>query len=103
MTHHRIKVEPDGTRVYSNGVRYRPLSPEQRTYAVRKPDVPGAVRYHGKWYVPLPVLPAEARVMPATRPDEEAYEHMNRTAMCMCEVCRRPAAERWRRKWRREH
>ena len=98
-----VRIEEDGTRVYSNGTRYKPVSPEARRYQRRRPDHPEAVRFHGKWFLPLEVLPDDQRPpMPATRPDEEAYEHMDRTVLCRCEVCQRPAAEAWRRRWRRD-
>jgi hypothetical protein len=98
-----VRIEPDGTRVYAHGYRYRPKPPEERTYAVRKPDDPRAVRFRGDWYLPLDLVEEGARVMPATRPDSDAYDHMDRTVLCRCEVCRRPAAERWRNKWRADH
>lgn len=103
MTHHLVRVEPDGTRVYSNYTRYRPKPRSERKYAVNKPDDPRAVRFHGQWYLPLDVLPDEARVMPATRPDCQAYEHMSSNLLCRCQVCLRPTAARWQRKWRRDH
>ena len=101
MTHHPIRTLPDGTRVYSNGTRYKPKAAADRVYAVRKPDSPSAVRWRGEWLEPLPVLPEAARgPLPATRADSEAYDHMPRP--CRCEVCQRPAAARWQRKWRRD-
>lgn len=103
MTHHPIKTEPDGTRVYSRFQRYRPVPPEERKKGVRKPDDPRAVRFHGQWFLPLSVLPDEARVMPETRADSDAYDHMETNLTCRCLVCRRPQAERWRRKWRKDH
>lgn len=100
-----VRIEPDGTRVYERGYRYRPKPPEERTYAVRKPEDPRAVRFRGDWFLPLELVEEGARVMPATRPDSDAYDHMDRTANCRCEVCTRPGniAERWRNKWRRDH
>jgi hypothetical protein len=103
VTHHPIRTEPDGTRVYSNGTRYKPKAPTERAYAVRKPDNPRAVRWRGQWLLPIVVLPDEQRVWPETRSDEEAYEHRAVTANCRCRVCMRPDAERWRQKWRREN
>jgi hypothetical protein len=61
VTHHPIKVLEDGTRVYSNGTRYRPVPPEQRAYATRKPPVAGAERRGGVWFLPLDLLPLAAR------------------------------------------
>lgn len=98
-----VRVEADGTRVYRNGVRYKPVAPEDRKYGVNKPDDPRAVRFHGQWFLPIEVLPDEARApVPETRSDEDAYEHAKRTINCRCLVCLRPEAERWRRKWLRE-
>lgn len=82
------RVEPDGTRVYAKGWRYKPLSDDERVYARRKPvDAAerGAVRFAGNWYYPLDVLPDEERALPWTRPDEEAASH---SFGCMCFMCR---------------
>jgi hypothetical protein len=103
VTHHEIKVLDDGTRVYSNYSRYTPMPDDQRTNRVRRPDDPRAVRFHGQWFIPLDLAPDEQRVTPETRPDDEAYDHMHTTALCRCRVCTRPQAERWRRKWRKDH
>lgn len=99
MTHRELRrVEADGTRVYSDYHRYKPRAPEERAYAVRKPDDPRAVRWGGTWLLPLPLV--EDRVMPETRPDSDAYDHMSTNLLCRCQVCLRPEAERWRRRWR---
>jgi hypothetical protein len=90
------------TRRYASGKTYTPLAPHERKIGVNRPDDPRAVRFHTRWFLPLELLPDRRRYMPETRPDSDAYEHMERTALCMCEVCRRPAAERWRRKWLRD-
>lgn len=105
MTHRPLRrVEADGTRVYYSYHRYTPLRPEERKYGINKPEDPRAVRFHGKWFVPLEMLPDDERgPVPATRPDSDAYDHMNRTALCNCDVCRRPAAEKERRRWRKHH
>lgn len=96
MTHRRIRTLEDGTRVYADYQRYKPVAPADRKYAVRKPDDPEAVRFGSTWYPPLPVLPEDQRVMPETRPDSLTLEHR---ARCTCEVCQRPgAAELWRRR-----
>lgn len=102
MTHHPIRVLEDGTRVYSNGTRYKPKALEERKTRVLKPDDPRAVRWCGKWWLPMELVPEDERQMPETRPDSDAYEHMKTTALCWCDVCRRPEAERWRKKWRRD-
>ena len=70
MTHRPIRTEPDGTRVYADGHRYKPLEPHERKYKVNKPEHPEAVRFHGKWFVPLELVPDEQRVLPPTQPDE---------------------------------
>lgn len=103
MTHHAIRELPDGTRVYSNGTRYTPVAPEGRKNAVRRPADPRALRYRGDWFLPLELLEDAQRAMPATRADEEAYDHMPRP--CACEVCQRPPEQigRWQRRWRRDH
>lgn len=82
------RTEPDGTRVYPHGHRYRPLSDEERVYARRKPadaEERGAVRWRGNWYYPLDVLEDEQRELPWTRPDEEAAGHQ---LGCRCLMCR---------------
>jgi hypothetical protein len=102
MTHHKIKVLEDGTRVYSNGTRYKPKAPEERVYRVRKPAQEGAVWWGGGWRLPLDLLPLEARLWPETRPDTDAYDHMIKPRRCKCWVCKRPEAKRWKNQWRRE-
>ena len=64
----RIKTLEDGTRVYSNGTRYKPVPPEARIYKKHKPPVEGAFRVGGTWYLPLPLLPDEQRSLPVTWP-----------------------------------
>jgi len=64
----RIKTLEDGTRVYSNGTRYKPVADEDRVNKKHKPPVEGAFRVGDRWYLPLPLLPDEARSLPATRP-----------------------------------
>jgi hypothetical protein len=102
VTHHPIRTLPDGTRVYSNGTRYKPKPVEERKYGVRRPDDPRAVRYKGDWFLPLLLQPDDKRVMPLTRPDSDAYDHMDKPRKCRCDVCKRPEALRWKRKWRRD-
>lgn len=103
MTRGPVRVEADGTRVYAKGRRYKPLTAAERRYGVRRPDHPGAVRWHGEWLLPLPLLPDPERVLPETRPDTDAYEHWWENAMCRCAVCRRPQAEEYRRRARYDH
>ena len=58
--------------------------------------------HNGRWLTPIDVLPDEQRTMPETRPDELAYDHMEKRFGCSCDVCQRPAAARWKEKWRRD-
>jgi hypothetical protein len=102
VNRHPIMVLADGTRVYSNGTRYRPKAPEERVYEIRKPSVEGAVLWAGVWHLPLDLLPLEARSWPETRPDTDAYDHAAKSRRCRCDVCRRPAARKWRNRWRRD-
>lgn len=106
MSEKKISREiPGGSgelRTYKAGKSYRRLAPEERKIGVNKPDDPRAVRFHGKWFLPLELLPDNRRRMPPTRPDTDAYDHMSTRLLCHCDVCIRPAAERWRRRWRRE-
>lgn len=102
MSHHPIKVLEDGTRVYSNHTRYTPVPDHLRTYKRRKPQEPGYVLWQGKWWGPLVLAADEARVLPETRPDTDAYEHMTKPRKCMCFVCRRPESEQWKAKWRKD-
>jgi hypothetical protein len=60
------------------------------------------VRWRGTWLLPLDLVNDGQRVLPETRPDTDAYEHMSRSVMCRCRVCRRPEARHWIRKWQRE-
>jgi hypothetical protein len=99
----QTQVLEDGTRVYPNGQRYTPKPRSERLIGVNRPDDPRAVRFHTRWFLPLELLPDEERVMPETVPDEVAYEHMSTNIFCMCPACRRPEAERYRRRWRRHH
>jgi hypothetical protein len=103
VTHNPIRTEPDGTRVYSQGHRYKPLTASERRYAVRRPDHPGAVRWYGEWLLPLPLVADSTRVMPETRPDTDAYEHWWTNVLCKCDVCRRPQAEAYRRRAVNDH
>ena len=102
MTSNRILVLDDGTRVYSNRVRYKPKADSERIYKKRKPDDPRAVLWQGNWLLPLELLPLEVRQVPETRPDTDAYEHASKPRKCRCNVCRRPESRRWRNQWRRE-
>lgn len=82
------RTEPDGTRVYDKGHRYKPLADHERKYRRLKPadaEERGALRFAGNWYYPLELLPEDARVTPWTRPDEEAIGHK---LGCLCFMCR---------------
>lgn len=95
MSQAKYRTEPDGTRVYTTGNRYKPVAEEDRVLGRRKPDHPEAVRFYGRWFLPLDLLPDEARTMPETLPDALTLEHR---AWCTCEVCQRPQARiLWRR------
>lgn len=94
------RTEPDGTRVYDNGMRYKPVADADRKYKRHKPDDPRAVRFRDQWFLPLELLDDAARAWPETVPDEVTLEHR---ARCTCRVCRRPqAAVLWRRRRARE-
>lgn len=97
-----LRVEPDGTRVYTSGVRYKPKKIAERAYDIRKPDDPRAVRFGSDWYVPFEVLPDEARIFPETVPDDVAYEHAARALPCRCGPCQRPTAGFWFRRYQRQ-
>ncbi len=97
-----IRVEPDGTRVYSNGTRYRPKKLSERSYGIRKPDDPRAVRFETRWFVPFEVLPDEARTLPETVPDDVAYDHAAKPFPCACGPCSRPTARFWFRRYQRQ-
>lgn len=105
MSQHPVKVLDDGTRVYSNYTRYTPVPDSERKYAKRKPNDPRAFRHNGDWLLPLPLTPDTKRPkMPVTRPDTDAYEHAELYgARHNCDVCRRPEALRWIRKWYRDN
>lgn len=90
-------------RTYKGGSGYRLLTDEERTYGRRKPDDPRAVRFYGTWFLPLELAPEPERVMPETRGDDEAYDHMERRFGCDCEVCQRPQARLHQNRWRRAH
>jgi hypothetical protein len=99
MTQHPIRVLEDGTRVYSNGTRYKPKPLAERKYKVRKPADPRAVRWGGKWWVEPEVVDENKRIMPLTRPDREAFDHyMEEKLRCRCEVCKRREGREWRDK-----
>lgn len=66
MTHHPIRTLPDGTRVYSNGARYKPVADEARKYNRRKSGSETEFFWRGEWYEPKVFLPEEERKMPAT-------------------------------------
>jgi hypothetical protein len=102
MTYHPIKTLPDGTRVYSNGTKYKPKRPEERINKILKPEIEGVVWWGGRWCPPLVLLQEELRQLPETVPDEEAYEHAAKPRRCKCHVCQRPQARKWRMKWKRD-
>ena len=101
MTRHPVVELEDGTRRYSNYTRYIPVAERNRKYAIRKPQDPDAVRWHGEWFLPLPLLSDGDRVMPETRPDTDAYDHASKPRKCRCAPCQRPTAAYWQDRWRR--
>lgn len=104
MTHLPIETLPDGTRVYSNGMKYKPVPEEERVYARLKPDDPEAVFFKGEWWIPMDFIPDEWRPpFPETRPDTDAYDHMTKPRKCRCYVCLRPESEVWKAKWLQDH
>jgi hypothetical protein len=68
-----VRVLEDGTRIYRNGMKYKPMDDADRTYRVRKPADPSAVRWRGVWFIPPTLLPETQRVMPETRPERNRY------------------------------
>jgi hypothetical protein len=81
----------DGTRVYSNGFKYKPVPLDKR----RNRKYPDGTQWHGgKPYAPLPLLPEDERVKPYTRPDEEAVQHH---VGCACRSCQVPRVRRLKR------
>ena len=81
--------EPDGTRVYSNGFRYKPVAASERKIRKLKPDDAeerGVQRWRGVWLDPLPLLPEEERQVPWTRPDSEAID--SHELGCACLMCK---------------
>jgi hypothetical protein len=91
-----VRVLEDGTRVYANGVRYRPVSDDKRRNKKRRPEDPRAVRWYNQWVI-LPELVADDdRSMPETVPDSEAYNHWLEKRGCRCFICKRPESRRWK-------
>lgn len=82
------RTEPDGTRVYEKGHRYKPLADHERKYRRLKPadaEARGAERFAGKWWYPLELLPEGQRTFPWTRDDAEFAAH---ELGCLCQPCR---------------
>jgi hypothetical protein len=80
--HELVRVEPDGTRVYSNYYRYKPKAPDEwKRGAPRKPDDPDAFRIRGDWFLPLDLLPDEDRKMP------DPLRHMQRVCVVRPGLC----------------
>jgi hypothetical protein len=102
MTTYKLRrIEEDGTRVYHSYHSYKPVPLEERKIGVNKPDHPEAKRFHGRWFLPLDVLPEAERTMPETRPDTDGYRHVSKPRRCKCYVCKRPESEVWKDKARR--
>jgi hypothetical protein len=64
MTHHPIRTLNDGTRVYSNGTRYKPVPRDQRKNGINRPASPTAFRWYGRWFEPLVLLDDDERSDP---------------------------------------
>lgn len=94
----KYEVLPDGTRLYKNGRTYKPLPLDQRKYRVLKPfpdaEDRGYVRFAGKWWPPLELLPEEERQLPPTRPDDLVALH---ELGCLCDYCKVPRVQRLKR------
>jgi hypothetical protein len=84
--------EPDGTRVYDHGKRYKPLALHERKY--RKFPA-GTIWHGGKPFGPLSLLPDSERLFPATRSDDEAAKHQ---LGCRCVSCSVPRVQKLKRK-----
>jgi hypothetical protein len=56
MTRHVIRELEDGTRVYSNYTRYKPVIVGSRVRNKRKPEDPLAVYSNGHWFLPLSLI-----------------------------------------------
>lgn len=85
--------EPDGTRVYDHGKRYKPLALHERKY---RKFPKGTQWFGGKPYGPLDLLDEEEREdIPPTVPDEEAATHM---LGCLCRYCKVERVRRLKRK-----
>jgi hypothetical protein len=93
-----VRVLEDGTRVYANGVRYRPVAADERRNKVRRPEDPRAVRWYSEWLILPELVPENFRHMPETVPDSEAYEHWLKKRWCRCDICTRPESRRWKEK-----
>ncbi|HQZ85866.1 MAG TPA: hypothetical protein PLB21_09630 [Actinomycetota bacterium] len=97
-----VRVLEDGTRVYANGVRYKPVADDERRNKKRRPEDPRAVRWYSEWLILPELVPENFRHMPETVPDSEAYEHWLKKRWCRCEICTRPESKRWKEKADRE-
>ena len=83
--------EPDGTRVYDKGRRYKPVPLEERKY---RKFPKGTIWHGGQPFGPLPLLPDEKRRLPATVPDAETKTHQ---LGCLCWYCQFEVVRRKKR------
>jgi hypothetical protein len=93
-----VRVLEDGTRVYANGVKYKPVAADERRNKVRRPEDPRAVRWYSEWLILPELAPENFRHMPETVPDSEAFEHWLKKRGCRCSICTRPESRRWKEK-----
>ena len=86
------RLEPDGTRVYDHGKRYKPLALEDRKY---RKFPPGTKWFGGKPFGPLQLLPDDQRPeIPFTRPDSDGIAH---ELGCGCSLCKTPRVRQKKR------
>lgn len=98
MTHMPVRVNPDGSRTYSNRYTYHPVKPEDRKYGGRKYNKEEGEWWGSHWLAPFAGSLAEPnRTMPETRADYNAYLHVYG---CWCDVCKRPTSLWWKRQKR---
>lgn len=93
-----VTTSPTGIRTYtySSGdvSRYMLVAPQDRTYSGPRYRGEAGAYVGSRWYPAIAVLDDADRVLPETRPDEEAFDH---PYGCRCQVCRRPDALYWKR------
>ena len=85
------RVEADGTIVYADYKRYKPKALEDRKIGVNKPSDPRAVRWYGRWLLPLELLPDDERRMPTGTkdPPDDPYPWLAHCQLPCCSGQRR--------------